>query len=102
MSRQYSSRADGSPFSGQTIEAVWQKGQAASGDSSLKKDTCGAKMQRQMYGKTSSTFGWEVDHIKPVALGGSDHIDNLQPLQWENNRFKSDKYPGKFCKVTYN
>ena len=45
------------------------------------------------YGDTNSEHGWEVDHIVPVALGGSDELNNLQPLQWKNNRTKSDTYP---------
>jgi 5-methylcytosine-specific restriction endonuclease McrA len=46
-------------------------------------------MRWEHYGQQTS-FGWEVDHIRAVANGGSDDLDNLQPLQWENNRKKGD------------
>ena len=38
-------------------------------------------------------YGWEIDHLKPVVLGGTDDIENLNALQWQNNRSKGDDYP---------
>ena len=64
----------------------------------FRKDECGASMQRSKYGKTQ-VFGWEIDHIKPVAKGGTDDLSNLQPLRWENNRHKGDEWPKWECKL---
>jgi len=91
-------KRDGSSFDESTIEAVWRKGTIGSRCPSFRKDRCGASMQRSEYGKTKD-WGWEIDHIKPVSLGGSDNIDNLQLLQWENNRQKGDNFPNWKCKV---
>ncbi len=94
----------GYSFSSQTVEAVWQKGQIVAGynPNVYRKDTCGAWMQKSQYGNTNSEYGWEIDHIIPVSKNGSDHISNLQPLQWQNNRYKSDKYPNWSCAVGTN
>lgn len=100
MVRNYNTRRDGLTFDESTIEAVWKKGEIESNYTSFRKDKCGASMQRDKYGKTMQ-FGWEIDHAKPVTLGGSDDINNLQPLQWENNRHKSDNFPNWSCKVKY-
>src|SRR6478609_8443798 len=77
------------------VNAVWNKGTIVPGKDPaiLRKDSCGAFIKRSDYGNCNSQFGWEIDHHQPVARGGSDHLFNLQPLQWQNNRYKSDNWP---------
>lgn len=72
---------------------VWNKATPIPGrDSSIwRKDAYGSIILFEAYGNTESPFGWEIDHIVPKAEGGSDDINNLQPLQWENNRRKADQ-----------
>jgi hypothetical protein len=89
--RKFGQDKSGSGFNDATINAVWNKGTPVPGkDSSWRKDACGATMRRSDHGNTSSTHGWEIDHIKPVSGGGTDDLGNLQPLQWQNNRAKAD------------
>ena len=101
MFKTFNRKSNGGPFDESTVNAVWQKGQIVVGyDPNLyRKDSCGAWMTRSQYGNTNSEYGWEIDHIKPSSLGGSDGLYNLQPLQWENNRSKSDNWPHWSCKV---
>ncbi|MBU2061071.1 MAG: HNH endonuclease [Bacteroidetes bacterium] len=97
----FSSNIFGLSFDQNTIEAVWQKGQIVPGydSSKYRKDQCGVWMTRSEYGNTGSVYGWEIDHIKPKSQRGSDSLFNLQPLQWENNRHKSDNWPQWYCKL---
>jgi 5-methylcytosine-specific restriction endonuclease McrA len=46
-------------------------------------------MYKHSHGK-SSPGGWDIDHIKPSARGGSDSIRNLQALNTTVNRSKGD------------
>ena len=62
-------------------------------DPNVSLDVCGQEIHFDKYGIISSNYGWEIDHIKPVAKGGGDEINNLQPLYWRTNRRKGDNYP---------
>lgn len=100
MPRSHNTNRSGGPFSEATIEAVWRKANTPYTLDTLRTDCCGALMKRSLYG-TTEDWGWEIDHIMPVALGGGDELSNLQPLQWKNNRRKSDSLPNDWtCAVT--
>ena len=89
----------GSPFDDSLVDAVWAKA-PLSFFPGVATDICGATIFRQEYGQTTD-YGWEIDHIHPVSLGGTDNLDNLRPLHWKNNRAKADRTdsPDKWCAV---
>ncbi len=91
----------GGAWSAAEINLAWQKARAVPGyhPAVTRKDACGAFINRHEYGRTS-TYGWEIDHIHPVAQGGTDHFNNLQPLQWQNNRHKGDTWPNWSCALS--
>ena len=95
MARNRNTDAYGRPFANTTVGAVWTKGRPISGyDSNVwRYDITGKPIKYSEYGNTNSEHGWEIDHMKPVARGGTDDLSNLQPLQWEVNRRKGDSYP---------
>lgn len=91
MARNFNTDINGKPFSNDLKNKVWAKARRSS--QNLCFDICGKPMLYEKHGDRSSATGWEIDHIKPVAKGGSDELQNLQPLNWETNTAKSDKYP---------
>ena len=73
-------------------DEVWNKGIKVPGwDPNIKRvDIFGNPIRYNHYGKKTKA-GWEIDHIIPKSKGGSNKLKNLQPLQFEANRIKSDK-----------
>ncbi|WP_075340724.1 HNH endonuclease signature motif containing protein [Tenacibaculum agarivorans] len=74
-------------------EQVWGKGKKVRGkDPNLyRRDDLGNEIYYHSYGK-NTPMGWEIDHSKPQSKGGTDHLNNLRPLQTEENRKKGNKY----------
>jgi hypothetical protein len=74
------------------IVRVWLKGEIIPGykPTEWRKDRCGTIMHFSRHGDTNSSYGWEIDHIIPQSIGGTDDLSNLQPLQWQNNRKKGN------------
>ena len=100
ITRRSSTTSRGGGFDAATVSAVWRKAIPVAGydSSQVRKDGCGAWIKYSAYG-TTGDYGWEVDHIRPVAAGGGDELSNLQPLHWQNNRHKGDNYPSWSCAV---
>ena len=88
-------------FTDQQVQAVWEKGRVVGNNDPnvWRKDDCEAWIHRRSYGNRESQYGWEIDHITPESQGGTDDIDNLRPLQWENNATRQDD-PNAPCAVT--
>lgn len=107
MARQRNTDRNGNAFTAERIREVWEKGtidrQIDESGAYRRRDACGALIEWDEYDQNEERgYGWEIDHIKPVAEGGDDDIDNLQPLHWQNNRAKGDLYPvyqKDFCEV---
>ena len=76
----------------QKKDEVWDKGKRIRGKvpDLYRKDKFGNIMYKPSYGKNSK-MGWEIDHSKPQSKGGTDHLNNLQPMNTHANRQKSDK-----------
>ena len=67
--------------------AVWEKGTTIPNYDAEKwrKDSNGNVISFAAYGNRDSDYGWEIDHIRPVAEGGGDLLVNLRPLHWKAN-----------------
>lgn len=80
-------------YSKDRLDQIWDKGRTVRGKNPdlYRKDVYGNIMFKPSYGKTSA-MGWNVDHSKPQAKGGTDHLNNLQPMNSIANCKKQDKY----------
>ena len=53
-------------------------------DPRIRIDCDGNRIDWSEYGKYS-LYGWHIDHIKPLALGGLDSPGNLRARHWRGN-----------------
>jgi len=72
-------------------DEVWEKGKKVRGkDPDLyRKDDEGNLMYKHSYGK-STEMGWEIDHSKAQKDGGTNHLNNLRPLNTSLNRGRNN------------
>ena len=49
---------------------------------------CRKKLLKKNYGVNGANGAWEIDHSKPIAVGGTNHINNLYPACISCNRSK--------------
>jgi len=81
IKRNFCTLINGEEFCGETKDLVWEKAEKIYGKFKkahlYRKDKYGNEIHYNKYGDTSSRYGWEIDHKKPVAKGGTDHINNL-------------------------
>ncbi|MHB9142588.1 MAG: HNH endonuclease signature motif containing protein [Paludibacter sp.] len=84
------------PITPEVVEKVWDKGDIVRGKDpdQYRRDCAGNVIFKGSYGK-DTPMGWCVDHKKPVSKGGTNHLNNLQPLQTEENEKKNNQYPWK-------
>lgn len=101
MTRRTGSKRNGNAWTEIEINRVWEKARIVPGypPSQVRKDACNWWIRRSDYGQMTD-YGWEIDHVRPIAYGGGDDLANLQPLQWRNNRHKGDSWPNWSCPVS--
>ena len=88
-------------FNEQIIQQVWDKATIVDGynPNLWRQDFAGAWIRRDSYG-TTMNFGWEIDHLHPVSIGGGDNIGNLSPIHCRNNRKKGNDFPEFYTEIS--
>jgi hypothetical protein len=83
MKRNFGTDRNGVSFSDETKLYIWNKARIIPDKDSkiYRKDICGSTIKWDKYGDTTENgFGWKIYHIKPIAKGGTDDLNNLQAL----------------------
>ena len=66
---------------------AWNRANSIAGSDvrAWRRDDYGNDIRYADYGDRDSEFGWEIDHVKPLARGGLDIDSNLRALHWRVN-----------------
>ena len=83
-----------SPYTHETIEAVWKQADEVTGVNPdiWRKDFAGAWIRRDYLG-VRNTYGWSIDHRRPISAGGTNATLNLMPMHWRNKECRNGGYP---------
>ncbi|MDD3627866.1 MAG: hypothetical protein PHV06_11185 [bacterium] len=75
-------------YSEEVIRTVWEKGEETPWREPevCLKDICGAIIFKDHYMNKESDYGWVIGYIVLPDEGGSDSIENLQPIPRENGQ----------------
>lgn len=81
-------------YSSSLVNQMWLNADTEAGYNPdvWRKDFAGAWIRRDHY-NVRSKYGWRIDHICPLQMGGTDIVDNLQPIHWRNDIQKGGDYP---------
>ncbi|GHU72610.1 hypothetical protein FACS189450_10730 [Spirochaetia bacterium] len=61
------------------------------GSSEIGYDFAGWEIRKGAYGQEGSRFGWNIDHILPKSMGGTDDVNNLQITHMDTNAERGNK-----------
>ncbi len=56
-------------------------------------DYAGRLMKKSACGNPNSRFHPTLDHIRPLSMGGSDVLDNIEVCHRDTNEEKADCFP---------
>ena len=71
-----------------TIKRFWEH---EFGDNEVGSDFAGWEVRKGSYAQEGSRYGWNVDHILPLSMGGTDEMANLQITHIETNIERGNK-----------
>ena len=73
----------------QDLNKIWQQWY---GNKVIVKDISGREISLYEF-NIDTERSWNIDHIMPISLGGTDVLENLIPMHIQTNIEKSDSFP---------
>ena len=64
-------------------------------------DFAGRKIRKNAHGQNNSQYGWDIDHIQPLAKNGTDTDNNKQIVHIDTNDDKGDRTTFSIGNKTY-